>query len=480
MDSAVATLLSRLETVTARLESVEKQLATGGSTGSSASSSAPAQSGEESPSVLAYEALINQYIQPFVDLSSKVDAPEVTEQANLVLQAVNAQRDMLRVVAASKKPSQDTLNKLIQPTSELMGKISTLRDSKRSSKFFNNLSTVSEGIPALGWVVVAPTPGPHIADMRGGSEFYSNRILKEFKGVNQTQVDWVQSFNSFLKELQAYVKQFHTTGLTWNPKGGDAPSSAPASSSSAPSSGGAPPPPALPPVYVPEPETSSGSADTGKKANLFAELNKGGDITKGLKKVTNDMKNKNRTDISSVVPASASAPKETKAPSKNAAPAKPPKLQLDGLKWNIENQVNNREIVISETEPKQTCYIYKCKNSVIQIKGKINAIVLDSCDKTAVVFENLVSTCDVVNCNSVEVQALGKVPSISIDKTSGCQVHLSKEAIDTEIYTSKSSEMNVSIPNRKEDDDPIEIAVPEQYRTVVKDFKLVTECSSHV
>jgi len=466
-----------LEQVTARLESVEKQLASGsGSSAAPSSGSSSDSQGEDAPAVVAYEALISQHINRLVELSGKLNAPEVVEISHLVLQAANAQRDMIRVASTSKKPNQDTLNNLIQPTSEMMGKISAFRDSKRSSKFFNHLSTLSEGIPALGWVVVEKTPGPHVGEARGSSEFYSNRILKEFKGVDQTQVDWVNAYNGFLKELQAYIKQFHTTGLTWNPRGGDAPSSVPASSSKP--SGGAPPPPALPPVFVPEQE--SGPVQKSDTGALFAQLNSGGDVTKGLKKVTSDMKNKNRTDISSVVPASAIKERETKTPTKSSAPAKPPKISLDGAKWTIEYQVNNKEIIISDTEAKQTCYIFKCSKSVIQIKGKINAIVLDNCDKTAVVFENLVSTCDIVNCNSVEVQATGTVPSISIDKTSGCQLYLGKDALNTEIYSSKSSEMNVLIPPVKEGDDLIEIPIPEQYRTIVKDNKLVTETTSHV
>ena len=32
--------------------------------------------------------------------------------------------------------------------------------------------------------------------------------------------------------------------------------------------------------------------------------------------------------------------------------------------------------MISETEMKQCVYIYKCENSTIQIKGKVNAITL--------------------------------------------------------------------------------------------------------
>jgi adenylyl cyclase-associated protein len=61
---------------------------------------------------------------------------------------------MLKIAAASKKPNDETFMKLLQPTSELLGKITALRDSKRTSKFFNNLSTISEGIGALGWVTV--------------------------------------------------------------------------------------------------------------------------------------------------------------------------------------------------------------------------------------------------------------------------------------------------------------------------------------
>lgn len=41
---------------------------------------------------------------------------------------------------------------------------------------------------------------------------------------------------------------------------------------------------------------------------------------------------------------------------------------------------------------------------------------------------------------------LGKVPTISIDKTDGCQMYLSPESLNVEIVSSKSSEMNVLVP----------------------------------
>ena len=48
-------------------------------------------------------------------------------------------------------------------------------------------------------------------------------------------------------------------------------------------------------------------------------------------------------------------------------------------------------------------------------------------------------------CNFIQVT--GKVPTISIDKTDGCQIYLSKESMDCEIVTAKSSEMNIVVPD---------------------------------
>ncbi len=48
-------------------------------------------------------------------------------------------------------------------------------------------------------------------------------------------------------------------------------------------------------------------------------------------------------------------------------------------------------------------------------------------------------------------QAMGKVPTISINKTEGCHVYLSKDSLDCEIVSAKSSEMNVLIPEGGDD-----------------------------
>ena len=62
--------------------------------------------------------------------------------------------------------------------------------------------------------------------------------------------------------------------------------------------------------------------------------------------------------------------------------------------------------------------------SLLQVQGKVNAITLDSCTRTGLVFQDLVSSCEVVNCTSVEVQSTGIMPTIAIDKTDGIAVRL--------------------------------------------------------
>lgn len=67
-----------------------------------------------------------------------------------------------------------------------------------------------------------------------------------------------------------------------------------------------------------------------------------------------------------------------------------------------------------------SCDVMSCH--VTQVQGKVNAITLDSCSRTGLVFQDLVSSCEVVNCSSVEVQSTGIMPTIAIDKTDGIVV----------------------------------------------------------
>ena len=57
--------------------------------------------------------------------------------------------------------------------------------------------------------------------MKESAQFYANRVIKEFRDKDKTHVDWTLTYTNLLNDLHGYVKAHHTTGLTWNPKGGD-------------------------------------------------------------------------------------------------------------------------------------------------------------------------------------------------------------------------------------------------------------------
>jgi len=269
----------------------------------------------------------------------------------------------------------------------------------------------------------------------------------------------------------------------WNPKGGDAKSLKSAAPAAPAAPAGVPPPP--PPGNMPPPPpvstSSTKSAPAPDASALFAALNKGSDITSGLKKVSDNMKtHKNpalRTGPAPFKPPT--APKPGAAPTKpvTAAVVKPkqhpPLVELQGKKWAVEYLTDNTNTVIEDTNRSQTVYVYKCVNSTIQVKGKVNSITLDGCKKTAVVFDDAISMVEFINCQSVKCQVINKVPTVSIEKTDGCQIYLSEQSLDTSFISAKSSEMNVVIP--KGDGDYSEYAIAEQFKTVFNGKTLVTE-----
>merc|ERR1712063_105 len=473
MEAAIANLVQRLETVTARLEKVEGQLKSGSAAGGAAAPAAAAAAGSGAGAawVGEFDNFYNENIPNLVAMTDKIGNAELKAQVAAFDQALKCHREFLNVASKCKKPDDATLGKLLTPTSKAVGEVISIRDSNRGNALWNHLSALSEGVPALGWVTVSPTPAPFTNEFKGNSEFYTNKLLREFKGKDENQVSWVNSLKGFFTALVAYIKQYHTTGLSWSNNGEDASKyigaapSAPAASAAAPPPG--PPPPAAAPAAKKGPDVNE----------LFSEINKGTGISSGLKKVTADMKTKNRKpeERSAVVKAAAA-----KTPAKKTSVKKgTPKFQLEGNKWVCEFQDDNNSLVIEETEPKHTVYLYKNDNCVVNVKGnKVNSICIDSCNRCGIVFNNAIAVVEVVNCNRVEIQCQGKVPSFAIDKCSSIQVILSKDCLDTEVVTSKSDQVNILIPT--ESGDLTELAVPEQYKTTIQDGKLITGCVEHV
>lgn len=137
-----------------------------------------------------------------------------------------------------------------------------------------------------------------------------------------------------------------------------------------------PPPPGCPPP-PPVIDLSGGAGDAANdRSALFAEINKGQDITKGLKKVTADMQtHKNPTLRQGPAPFKPTVPKPVGA-SKAQLVDKPPSFVRDGKKWLIEYQKGNNNLVVENAEMNNVVYLFKCENSTITVKVRMGKMFL--------------------------------------------------------------------------------------------------------
>uniref|UniRef100_A0A3Q1FKW2 Adenylyl cyclase-associated protein n=1 Tax=Acanthochromis polyacanthus TaxID=80966 RepID=A0A3Q1FKW2_9TELE len=403
--------------------------------------------------VEAFDVLLRGPVSEYLN-NSRAIGSEVEKHAEMVNNALQTQKTFLKMASTHQEPAQNELQDLLKPISDHIQEVQSFRERNRGSSLFNHLSAVSESIPALGWVAVSQKPGPYVKEMNDAATFYTNRVLKDYKETDRRHVDWVRSYLSIWTDLQSFIKQHHTTGLVWSKSRS---------------------PPGPPPVFTDDESKPQADGAAAQHSALFAQLNQGMDITKGLKHVSDDQKTHKNPNIRSQTGVATNKSKKA-GPGNSprlAAQKKPPLLELEGKKWRVENFEQKHDLVIDDTELKQVVYVFSCNNSTVQVKGKMNSIIIDNCQKLGLVFENVVGIVEIINSKAVQLQVLGTVPTISINKTEGCQVYLSKDSLNCDIVSAKSSEMNILIPEGE--DDYREFPVPEQYKTVWDGSKLVTE-----
>ncbi|KAH7384781.1 adenylate cyclase associated N terminal-domain-containing protein [Cadophora sp. MPI-SDFR-AT-0126] len=520
----LTTLIKRLEAATSRLEDMASSSidipAINGAPTPAPTGPLPAPPVAKAPSpkpvqealpesVEDFDAFIAGTVKKFVNLSDELGGP-VAEQASSVLRAFAGQRKFILITTKAKKPdmSSPVFMQLLKPLQDSITSVSELRDANRGSPVFNQLSAVSESIGVLAWVTMDSKPHKHVEESLGSAQYWGNRVLKEYKESDPKQVEWIQSYYQVFKDLADYIKQTFPQGIPWNPKGLSAEEAIKAVEQNQPApavsqpkaAGGAPPPPPPPgppppPIKFdnapPPPPTAGGGLDA-----VFSDLNKGEAVTKGLRKVNPDqMTHKNpslragatvpqRSDSASSVSSNRG---KSPAPGKKPKPEsmrtkKPPVKRLDGNKWIIENYDNESTPVKIDATMAQSILISRCNKTTIMVKGKANAISIDNSPRLSLVIESLVSSIDVIKSSNFALQVLGTLPTVIMDSVDGAQIYLGKESMQTEVFTSKCSGVNLNIisGDDEEDEDYKEVPLPEQLRTyITEDGKIETEIVEH-
>ncbi|KAK9677864.1 hypothetical protein RND81_11G172400 [Saponaria officinalis] len=427
------------------------------------------------PSIVAFDDLIATTVSKVSAVAENI-GDEVLEASSLLCQAFSAQRHLLLQVKHTQKPDMAGLGEFLKPLNEVIKKANGLTEGKRS-EYFNHQKSVADSLSALAWIAYTgkdcgmSMPIAHVEESWQMAEFYNNKVMTEYKNKDPNHVEWAKAMKEvYLPGLRDYVKSYYPLGPVWGTSGKATVFAAPKA---------APAPPAAPSTALFSSDSAKPSSSQPKKgmSAVFNEISSGGALTSGLRKVTDDMKSKNRADRSGVVPV---AEKESHVRAQASSKTGPPKLELQmGRKWAVENQVGKKDLVIVDCDSKQSVYVFGCKDSVLQIQGKVNNITIDKCTKMGILFKDVVAACEIVNCNSVEVQCQGSAPTISVDNTAGCQLYLSKDSLETSITTAKSSEINVMVPASDTNGDWGEHSLPQQYLHTFKDGQFVIVPVSH-
>ncbi|ORY65497.1 adenylate cyclase associated N terminal-domain-containing protein [Pseudomassariella vexata] len=454
-------------------------------------------------SIERFDEFIEQSVVKYVKASNKLGGL-VAEQAVKVLEGFKQQRRFLLISTKAKKPNlagaeMATYQDLLKPINEALMAVNNIKESNRGSPVFGQLSAVAEGIMVLAWVTVDNRPYKHVEESLGSAQFFGNRVLKEHKDKDPDTVDWIKAFYQVFQDLTQYVKEEFPSGIPWNPKGEPAAAVAKTVAASGaaalpppalPAAGGAPPPPPPPgpPPVLQIKEQKEETTSTSGLGSVFSELNKGADVTKGLRKVDrSQMTHKNPSlRASSTVPDhDGSARGKSPAPGKKPKPEsmrikKPPKKELDGNKWTIENYEKHAEPIEIEATISQSILISKCNHTTIIIKGKANAVTIENTQRLSLVVDSLVSTVDVVKSANFALQIMGAVPTIMLDQLDGATVYLSKESMATRLYSSKSAGINLNVIANG-DEDYKELPLPGQFCTYFDEKKgeLVNEIVEH-
>jgi len=456
-----------------------------------AAKAAPASTGGDPPIATSFDAFTTDRVAAIEAAVKDIGVKEVEEATAVYLASIKMLRQIMVASGQCKKPKDSDWQKILGPVMELGGKAQKACDNR--SDYFQNQKAMAEAMNIVTFCV-GTAPGPHVQNVLETMDFHAIKVMQK---KNEKETVWIKAVKVMVKDLKDWCVENCKLGLDWNFNGQEAAAyfeanplgATAAAPTGAPKGKGKGAPPIPKGGFASKPKDEEGTTTT-TSANPGAGMAAVFDAIKasstgGLKKVTADMKTKNRSkdDVPPPVAAKA-APKQSAAPAgKGRGPRGPPSKRLENQqKWVIENFDGESGLVLEEAdkvEKHHLVILVNCRHSTLQIKAKVKSIAIDGCERTNVICQDVISSVELVNCERCQVQTTGSVKSFAIDKCNGVNVYLPKESLDAEFVTSKSSEMNVTIPEEGgEEGDTVEMPIPEQFVTrITGPKKLSTEVS---
>jgi len=490
--SDLSQVISMLKDMNARLGRVEAKLggAGGGAAAVSTATAAPASVG----GMLGdYDAWHTSAMKPINEAAVKLREngfKSAKKCANFINKGCKGIRIILEASTKCKKPSDADFLKLMQDNVwSLTSEGKRVRTRKLGANYEKALS---ETMDLFKWPTMSGEIGPcaFVQSTLGSVEFYGNRARTQYKKTEHGALhmqylngvrDLINSLKKFIL-IAGFKNQLKWTGSgdvsQFSSSGGSAAAAKPAAASKKEEPKAAAP-------KKEEKKAATTSAATGGAADmgaLFAALNKGGAITKGMKKVTDDMKVHKNTKLRGhkKIPAKATKPKKKKTAAKKKLP--PPKMEFvrGQQMWYVENQIDGSTSKVDFAKFTQAAYLYKCqKGSVVELNGKGKSLQVVACDGVLIRFDDLVAGVELTNCKNITLVSRKTCKMFNFDQVDSCKTFIcQRSGIDDIVFAcNKCSDLNCDFPDPDSKDESITRPIPTTFEHKVAGRKIHSEVS---
>jgi len=375
---------------------------------------------------------------------------------------------LIAVLHKTAKPSSPELMTFLKDAVAAIDKAETLkrkRDKRNKPDMGYYRAAIYEVVTMSSWVLMAPPsglPAAYVKSQVDSCQFHMNRLLKDAKGKdNEADTKaFVQAVKNLGNALHDFIKANFKTGLEWG--GGDNLLAAPTSVAKK----------AVQSFESKEDVKEEKKEEKKEEAkekpaanmgNVFGELSKGLNITKGLKTVKKSQKTKYRKKeegrgvVKIVKKKKASKPKKT------------PSTKKMGFRWMFSNYYEGIIDVPDKIDMKANVFLSNCSDCQIEVKNKVKAISIESCKKMFVFINDVVSSVELVRCDTVTIFCKGVAPNIQIDKCDSPRVVVLPGATNPDLIVSCVTAGNVEVckPTEEEPDNMVSYPMPEQFKLVI-------------
>jgi len=239
-------------------------------------------------------------------------------------------------------------------------------------------------------------------------------------------------------------------------------------------------------------KADAASGTGGGQGALFASINSGhANLTKGLNKVTSDMKTKNQKDRSGKVSSQpAKAKKNYNFKNKDndeKKDEKPASVKANGNNIFIHNYKNiapkaliiggtaqndneftiDKDVNLDQLQRKQFSFT-DCSMGNFMIREKCGGVALENCSNIGVEVKSVVRVIDIAKCKKVYLKVTESAGSIVLESCEEVHIILSNKAAENNpptIFTTTCKSTEFIIEGATEDVDPSNVFIPNQFET---------------